>query len=102
MYIGAFYSRSILAQWLRPQYVREWGLGDVIPLGGPVTLTRISVSLSLRAPQHVDDQQSQREGVQFMYQCVMGLKDYKGKGWYVGARFICDTFQVFLHQPRPR
>lgn len=23
---------------------------------------------------------SQREGVKFMYKCVMGLKDYKGQG----------------------
>lgn len=26
---------------------------------------------------------SQREGVKFMYECVMGLKDFAGNGWYV-------------------
>ena len=28
---------------------------------------------------------SQREGVRFMYKCVMGLKEYDGNGWYVAG-----------------
>jgi hypothetical protein len=34
----------------------------------------------------------QREGVQFIYECVMGLKDFNGHGWYVTlghARTTC-------------
>jgi hypothetical protein len=42
----------------------------------------------------------QREGVQFMYECVMGLRGFKGHGWYVGIRCIstnihCNFFSFF-------
>jgi hypothetical protein len=34
----------------------------------------------------------QREGVQFMYECVMGLRGFKGNGWYVCRDIYTDTF----------
>jgi hypothetical protein len=34
----------------------------------------------------------QREGVQFLYECVMGLKDYKGRGVILAD----GTFLLFL------
>lgn len=53
----------------------------------------------------------QREGVQFMYECVMGLRGFKGNGWYVRTchrfpldqqgllyvdMFCCAFFGIFL------
>lgn len=32
----------------------------------------------------------QREGVQFMYECVMGLKDFKGQGCILAGTF-CNS-----------
>lgn len=43
----------------------------------------VSLSLSLSFVVVVVAANSQREGVHFMYKCVMGLKEYDGRGWYV-------------------
>jgi hypothetical protein len=37
----------------------------------------------------------QREGVQFIYECVMGLKDYKGRG-VILADGTCLNFVVHI------
>ena len=46
----------------------------------------------------------QREGVQFIYECVMGLKDYKGRGVILADGTTFDFFAVhndsFLYTKR--
>lgn len=46
----------------------------------------------------------QREGVQFIYECVMGLKDYKGRGVILADGTSFDFFAVhkdsFLYTKR--
>ena len=45
----------------------------------------------------------QREGVQFMYECVMGLREFKGAGCILAddmglgkVRFVCVVFDMHL------
>ncbi len=38
----------------------------------------------------------QREGVQFMYECVMGLKGFDGRGCILAGTSLSTVYTVFL------
>lgn len=59
----------------------EYGVEENVTILKPASMERYSVNNVLVPPVLAKWlRPHQREGVAFMYQCVMGLKDYQGNG----------------------